>query len=267
LLREQVAGINILGPETNLKYLESILAHHAFQLNQLSTNFCTIHHDALIDSYLKRIDASGLTYLITSAIAIGYMNDDSARIDDFWETLGHWRIVDQKIDLSVDQEIHTIYLNLKNGSNPFFEWNGITTAFSIVERSNTNISVEINGAVGSMSFVSDDRNNLIIGYRNRQHQVSFPGLLTNHPESTECSEEGVYTENEPVHSPLHGRILKIATKKNQIIKKGDLLLVIEAMKIENQILSSRAGRVKNISVNVGDQVTHGMPLIYLEDLQ
>jgi biotin carboxyl carrier protein len=43
--------------------------------------------------------------------------------------------------------------------------------------------------------------------------------------------------------------------------------VIEAMKIENQILSSRAGRVKNISVNVGDQVTHGMPLIYLEDLQ
>lgn len=91
--------------------------------------------------------------------------------------------------------------------------------------------------------------------------------MRSYPESPESRDDGVLNENEQIHSPLHGRILKIATKKNQIIKKGDLLLVIEAMKIENQILSSRAGRVKNISVNVGDQVTHGMPLIYLEDLQ
>jgi acetyl/propionyl-CoA carboxylase alpha subunit len=267
LLMEQVANLNILGPETNTKYLESILAHTDYLLNQISTDYCTINHQALIDSYLKNADPSALSYLIAFAVTHGYKNNDSTESEDPWKNLGYWRIAAPKIDISVDQEIYRIFLKLNDTSNPSFELNEVVTPFSINERSKNSISIEINGVVRAMSFITDDRNNLSIGFRNRHHQVSFPGLLKSYPESPETRDDGVLTGNEQIHSPLHGRILKIATKKNQIIKKGDLLLVIEAMKIENQILSSRAGRVKNISVNVGDQVTHGMPLIYLEDLQ
>lgn len=267
LLREQVADLNIQGPETNIQYLESILSHAGYQRNQISTDFCTINHESLVDSYLKNTDPSDPGYLIACAIACGYQNNDSTESEDPWKSLGYWRIATPAIDISIDQVIHRIFLNLKDASNPSFEWNDVVTHFRINERTTNSISIEINGAARSMSYIADDRNNLSICFRNRHHTVSFPGLLRSYPESPESRDDGVLTGNEQIHSPLHGRILKIATKKNQIIKKGDLLLVIEAMKIENQILSSRAGRVKNISVNVGDQVTHGMPLIYLEDLQ
>jgi len=59
--------------------------------------------------------------------------------------------------------------------------------------------------------------------------------------------------------------LEINIIENQIIKKGDLLMVIEAMKSENRILSPRVAKVKKIAVNVGAQVTDRMPLIFLED--
>ena len=68
-----------------------------------------------------------------------------------------------------------------------------------------------------------------------------------------------------INSPLHGKILKIHIRENQRIKKGDLLLVIESMKTENQILSHRNAKVKEIAVNVGSQVTDRTPLIFLED--
>ena len=43
------------------------------------------------------------------------------------------------------------------------------------------------------------------------------------------------------------------------------MMIIEAMKSENRILSPKDAKVKKIAVNVGAQVTDQMPLIYLED--
>jgi biotin carboxyl carrier protein len=92
------------------------------------------------------------------------------------------------------------------------------------------------------------------------------GLLINYPETAEGLEpESIFSSGE-IKSPLHGKILEINVKENQIIKKGDLLVVIEAMKSENRILSPKDALVKSIAINVGAQVRDQMPLIFLEDL-
>ena len=99
----------------------------------------------------------------------------------------------------------------------------------------------------------------------QQHKISFPGLLRSYPETIASSDNTSDIETGEIKSPLHGRILEINVKKNQIIKKGDLMMIIEAMKSENRILSPKDAKVKKIAVNVGAQVTDQMPLIYLED--
>ncbi len=267
LLRDQVASLNIIGPETNVKYLEAILDNPGYRQNHISTEYCQINHEALIGRYLNKIDPSDLPYITAFAVSTGYLRFDDEGSNDPWKNLGYWRMQTPKITISVDEVKYPIGLNLKNRRNPVFELNGVETPFKIIGKGENHFSVEINGTTEPMSFIPGDRNNIRIGFRNRQHAVSFPGLLESYPETFVSKDDLTRAENEQVHSPLHGRILKIATKKNQIIKKGDLLLVIEAMKIENQILSARDGRVKKISVDVGDQVTYGMPLIYMEDLQ
>jgi len=61
----------------------------------------------------------------------------------------------------------------------------------------------------------------------------------------------------PIVAPLPGSILSLKVTKGDIVKKGQLLLIMEAMKMENQVLSDRAGVVENIRVREGDAVLQG----------
>jgi glutaconyl-CoA/methylmalonyl-CoA decarboxylase subunit gamma len=61
----------------------------------------------------------------------------------------------------------------------------------------------------------------------------------------------------PILAPLPGSIMKLEVGKGEIVEKGQLLLVMEAMKMENQVLADRAGVVENIRVQAGDAVLQG----------
>jgi glutaconyl-CoA/methylmalonyl-CoA decarboxylase subunit gamma len=58
----------------------------------------------------------------------------------------------------------------------------------------------------------------------------------------------------PIKAPLPGNIMKIFVKEGDEIKKGDKLLIYEAMKMENNLLSEKEGIVKAITVKEGDAV-------------
>ncbi len=67
-----------------------------------------------------------------------------------------------------------------------------------------------------------------------------------------------------VVAPLPGKILSVNVKKGDSVKKGDLLLVIEAMKMENEIFASQDGTVTDVLVSAGDYVSTGDKLIVME---
>lgn len=68
---------------------------------------------------------------------------------------------------------------------------------------------------------------------------------------------------EPVPSPLAGVILKVCVSTGDVVKAGDLLVVLEAMKMETEVRASRAGTVGIINVAVGDAVAVGDSLMTL----
>lgn len=61
----------------------------------------------------------------------------------------------------------------------------------------------------------------------------------------------------PILAPLPGSITKLEVGKGDIVVKGQLLLIMEAMKMENRVLADRAGVVENIRVQQGDSVLQG----------
>lgn len=65
-------------------------------------------------------------------------------------------------------------------------------------------------------------------------------------------------------SPLPGVILEVACKVGDSVKKGQKVLVLEAMKMENVINADRDGTIKEIKVNQGDSVLEGADLIVIE---
>ena len=68
---------------------------------------------------------------------------------------------------------------------------------------------------------------------------------------------------ELIESPLPGSVFKIVVSPGQAVKKGDTLLIIEAMKMENELSAPRDGVVSSIVTNVGAMISTGDPLLYL----
>ncbi|WP_300813072.1 biotin/lipoyl-containing protein [uncultured Bacteroides sp.] len=67
-----------------------------------------------------------------------------------------------------------------------------------------------------------------------------------------------------VKSPLPGVILDIKVKEGDMVKRGQLIVILEAMKMENNINADRDGKVTAIKVNKGDSVLEGTDLIIIE---
>ncbi len=66
-----------------------------------------------------------------------------------------------------------------------------------------------------------------------------------------------------IESPMPGKILAIKANAGQAVKKGDVVMILEAMKMENEITAPEDGTVASINVAVGDSVESGDTLASL----
>ncbi|HDR1156648.1 TPA: sodium-extruding oxaloacetate decarboxylase subunit alpha [Pasteurella multocida] len=71
------------------------------------------------------------------------------------------------------------------------------------------------------------------------------------------------TSSTPVSAPMSGNIWKVVAKEGQKVAEGDVLLILEAMKMETEIRASQAGTVQSIHVKAGDTVAVGDTLMTL----
>ena len=68
---------------------------------------------------------------------------------------------------------------------------------------------------------------------------------------------------ESVNAPMPGNILKVNVSVGQTVKAGQVLVVLEAMKMENEIMAPRAGTVAQVPVTKGSTVDTGATLVVL----
>ena len=66
-----------------------------------------------------------------------------------------------------------------------------------------------------------------------------------------------------VSAPMPGKILSVKTEVGASVKKGDVLIVLEAMKMENEIVAPEDGTVASVNTQAGSQVESGDTLVTL----
>jgi biotin carboxyl carrier protein len=69
---------------------------------------------------------------------------------------------------------------------------------------------------------------------------------------------------EKIQAPMPGKIVEFLVEENQEIKEGEPLLILEAMKMQNEIVSNIHGKIKNINFHAEDTVMKDDVLIEVE---
>ena len=68
---------------------------------------------------------------------------------------------------------------------------------------------------------------------------------------------------EAVNAPMPGTILKVNVTQGQAVKEGEVLCILEAMKMENEIMAPKSGTVTQVVVSKGSKVDTGAPLVVI----
>ncbi|MGR8008658.1 acetyl/propionyl/methylcrotonyl-CoA carboxylase subunit alpha [Streptomyces hypolithicus] len=85
------------------------------------------------------------------------------------------------------------------------------------------------------------------------------------PKRRAAKKSGPAASGDTLASPMQGTIVKIAVEEGQEVKEGDLVVVLEAMKMEQPLNAHRAGTIKGLAAEVGASVTSGAAICEIKD--
>jgi methylmalonyl-CoA carboxyltransferase small subunit len=97
-----------------------------------------------------------------------------------------------------------------------------------------------------------------------QARVAATAPLATPPSRPNLAANGSADESKICRSPFAGTVSRVSAQVGQTIQVNDILMVLEAMKMETMITAPKSGKVAKINVNVGDAVQHGQVLVEFE---
>ncbi len=131
-----------------------------------------------------------------------------------------------------------------------FEINGNTYEVEVGKVEGTLAEIEVNGTKYSVTL-------------DKEVPVIKTPTIVKKPLAKPKENKPLTTETKLsiVKAPLPGNILDLKVKEGDEVKKGDVLLIMEAMKMENNVMSDVSGVVKTLKVGVGDTVLQNDVLV------
>ncbi|WP_424189492.1 acetyl/propionyl/methylcrotonyl-CoA carboxylase subunit alpha [Actinokineospora sp. G85] len=132
-------------------------------------------------------------------------------------------------------------------------------------------------AGGADASEDEPRQNVVVEVGGRRLEVSLPGNLAvgtgggggaaakAKPRKRAGGKGGAAASGDAVAAPMQGTIVKIAVEDGQTVEAGELVVVLEAMKMENPVTAHKAGTVTGLGVAQGETVTTGSVICEIKD--
>ncbi|HRZ22035.1 MAG TPA: biotin/lipoyl-binding protein, partial [Bacteroidales bacterium] len=189
---------------------------------------------------------------------------DTARTngDSVWTSIGFWR---NNMAVTVVHEKTEIPVKIRNLASREYEFiiHDIPFAVKLLYIDLGEVDYTVNGQTYFAGITRAEGDFSKVTINQKEFLLMRSDLLVD--ESLAHADTSAAGSNENrIIAPIPGRIFRINISEGDKIKKGDVVLVIDAMKMENNILTKREGTVKKILVKLDDMVEAGTRLIELE---
>jgi acetyl/propionyl-CoA carboxylase alpha subunit len=238
-LCEALAQTEVLGVRTNLRFLRALATHDGIQKAKADTEFVKRSFEELVP---ERPAAPDEAYVLAAAAVIAGARDPR----DPWTSLGPWRLGEGYASTVTLREGDVERAVRIRGNGPY-ELDGHVAVRSKAEPHEWTIDAFPAAAAreGTMCWVA---------LRGETYELDT-SLRPRNVELTIGSE---------VAAPMPGIVIAAQTKADQKVRRGDLLFVVEAMKMELRVEAPSDGVVKRVLATVGQQVERGQRLAEFE---
>ncbi len=260
-MTEALEEYAIHGIKTNIAYLISLLKHKDFLQNKISTNFCEINAQDIIDSQLAALNSND-KFIPLSAYLLKSLTL-KPKYDGIWQKIGFWKLINI-VETWLACHSYTVKI-IKLTENLFhFSINGISLNGSFVITGNE-VVLTISGIIYKVFVTEIPAGMPQVSFRGNFYPIYRKDFLRRSEFYNELT-PGDNLANTDIKSPMPGRVIKLNKKPGERVKKGELLVVIEAMKMENSIISPIDGTITEVPVKQGDMVDSSSPLMFFKEL-
>ena len=231
----------VAGVEHNLGYLRGMLEHDAFIAGDYTTSLADIVHDEVVP------DRQATSAVLASLFILAAHDDD-----DPWNTRDGFRS-----NLGAHRRVH-----LRQGKNELTVEIGEDRAvvneqtFTLAEPHCTakgKVRARLDGCNEKAAVLRDSNTVYVMIGGHTERFIELTDDISRY-QNQSLSHGGVV-------SPMPGQVIAVNVKEGARVKSGDVLVVVEAMKMEHSITAPRAGVVKKLVCAVGDRVEEGVELV------
>jgi propionyl-CoA carboxylase alpha chain len=250
----------ISGIAHNISFLQAIMAHPRFISGDISTSFIA---DEYPTGFLGAELTSETTKILLAAAIYMHMTESIRNAKISGSSKEQVRKVGTRWVVEVDKTSYPVLIQqVNNGYNIRYESNRIYI------RSTWNIGDNLLRAEVNNKHVAIKVVPILNGYK-----LTYAGNeVTAFVKSLRTAELGQFmlaksrdTATKELTAPLAGKVSKVHVEPGQIVKKGEKLVVVEAMKMENLISATHDAKVAVVSVKAGDEVSTGQVLVEFEE--
>ena len=248
----------ILGISTNIPFMLSLMSQENYLKNQISTKYCDQYTQSIVEKSDNIKSDFNPDILAAAHIAgILYPMDDGT---DVWSQIGYWRM-NMTFNLHIDGEDRNYTVSEKN-INSFLLNDGFNQyVVEVLELSKNAIRVGIDEEDFEVFLAKDMNYEFDMSYQGMVFHLKDDGVLQQQ-DFYESTHEGA--SGDILKSPMPGKVIKILSTVGAEVKKGDVLLIVEAMKMENNLTAPRNGIIAEINVKEGEMVDGSKVLLSLE---
>ena len=251
----------IQGLTTNKAYLWEVIKNEDFVANRIDTSFCATHQIVLLDALNESRKNLNVNDIVAAFLMFDFCKKQvEQRPENVWEEIGYWRY---HMSLTVDLEGAKVPVSItaaehgkvkgKIGETPF--------AVEFIQYENRQLKLMLNGRTETVYCSVNDEQKTIVNY----HGLNFTCYRVDQLNDTldyACKE--TVNDKSRLVSPMPGKVVKINVKEGDEVNEGTIMMVVEAMKMENNIVAAVQAKVKKILVAEGQMVDNKMQLIELE---
>lgn len=250
----------IHGIKTNIPFLVALLQTEAFRDGSADTHFCK---DFLQDGFVSDLEEISDPDLFTAAFVFA---GRSRRVkgEAIWNQLGHWRLC-MRTGVIINGKNFTRSIHTIGPEQIYMEPSEKKVIYHLLRKTDHEMHIDVSGVIKKLFFTLMNDGSVLIQQNGRTFLVQH-AMHLNRESLKRINENPVLEGTYVVSAPMFGKVIQVNVKPEDIVNKGDTLVILESMKMENRVVAMGKGRVQKIEVHSGQLVQDNQALVVLSNI-